>query len=119
MAGMRRCALALVTLALVALALVPAGCGGGSPEQSGVHAGGVSNDTYVAVVKALKAYGVSIASESDLRMTYGTDRRHVTVTGGGMRLASKTASGTPATVASVNLELVGSTWRVLNVTGNY
>ncbi len=112
--GLRR------VLALLAAALLAAALAGCATARSGgsVHAGGVSADTYTAVVRALEAEGIKVTSESSLRMTYGADRDHVTVTGGGMRQA-KPASQGQTTVASVQMRRVGGKWQIASVTGQY
>lgn len=78
------------------------------PNAGGVHAGGVSEDTYRAVLSAIKADGISVADESGVRMTYGVDQQHVVATGGGM-----TKSGKPVT--EVDLQQTQGTWHVVVV----
>ncbi|HEY3318047.1 MAG TPA: hypothetical protein VGK50_06460 [Coriobacteriia bacterium] len=107
-------------LALLAAALLAAALAGCATARSGstVHAGGVSADTYTAVVRALEANGIKVTSESSLRMTYGADRDHVTVTGGGMQQAKAAPQQQPS-VASVQMRRVGGKWQIASVTGQY
>jgi hypothetical protein len=72
--------------------------------EGGAHAGGVSATTYTAVVEAIQASGIDIASPSSLRMTTA-DSRRITVEGGGMTRGSET-------VRIVFMERTDGEWRV-------
>lgn len=108
----------LTATVLFALAAVLVACSGGAPSPGSPPSVEAPRYTRTQVIKALEDYGVTITNPTDFRVTRGADSAHVTATGGGMQIGSKTSTAT-GTVASVGLELVGKTWRVLNLTGNY
>lgn len=71
-----------------------------------------------AVLAGLKAGGVKVGQPKTLVLKYGYDTRHITATAGAMTAMPK-GSKRVASITDVNLELVGKTWRVLSIVGNY
>lgn len=90
---------------------VPPSAAATSSGATSAHQGTVSADTYNAIVKAMKASGMRMADESGLRMTFGADKRHVTVSGSMMTSGrGGMMGGSPRGVSSARMVFENGSW---------
>lgn len=102
-------AMVLLTVAVALFAVALTGCSSNSSADAPTK-GTVSATDRATILTAMKKDGVVFVDENGIRMDYGSDKKHVSVTGDMTAKMVHTPDQPQADVQLIEMEYVNGTW---------